>query len=123
MHGGHYAAHNIHQTILRDRVTGYQASFKEFTEFPPVIGLAVGKKAVAYSPDSGTISGEDVMQAYFRGDLGFESKFLYFFAFDLFLQANILGSQFATITCSLVERRTRLSPLWLRSRKHRVTYT
>ncbi|KAK3179724.1 hypothetical protein K4F52_008894 [Lecanicillium sp. MT-2017a] len=77
MHGGHYAAHNIHQTILRDRVTGYQASFKEFTEFPPVIGLAVGKKAVAYSPDSGTISGEDVMQAYFRGDLGFEICYNY----------------------------------------------
>ena len=79
MHGGHYTAHNIHQTMLRDRITGHEASFRELAEFPPVIGLAVGKKAVAYSPDSGTISGEDVMEAYFRNDLGFTSKLFPFY--------------------------------------------
>lgn len=73
MHGGHYAAHNIHQSILESR-TGQKPVFKEFQEFPPVIGLAVGKKAVASSPDGGTVSGEDVMEAYFRDDLGFTSK-------------------------------------------------
>ncbi|OAA79906.1 Pyridine nucleotide-disulfide oxidoreductase, NAD-binding domain protein [Akanthomyces lecanii RCEF 1005] len=73
MHGGHFVAHNIHQTILRDRVTGgHEAKFSELTQFPAVIGLAVGKKAVASSPDSGTVSGEDVMHAYFRDDLGFD---------------------------------------------------
>ncbi|EGX90281.1 pyridine nucleotide-disulfide oxidoreductase AMID-like, putative [Cordyceps militaris CM01] len=73
MHGGHYVAHNIHQTILRDRAPGgHEAKYSELTEFPAVIGLAVGKKAVASSPDSGTVSGEDVMQAYFRNDLGFD---------------------------------------------------
>lgn len=39
-----------------------------------MIGLAVGKKAVAYGPDMGTVSGEDVMEAYFRNDLGFDSE-------------------------------------------------
>ncbi|OAQ95697.1 hypothetical protein LLEC1_01806 [Akanthomyces lecanii] len=73
MHGGHYVAHNIHQTILRDRVAGgYEVKYRELTQFPAVIGLAVGKKAVASSPDSGTVSGKDVMQAYFRDDLGFD---------------------------------------------------
>lgn len=77
MHGGHYVAHNIHQTILRDRVPGgHEAKYSELTQFSAVIGLAVGKKAVASSPDSGTVSGEDVMQAYFRDDLGFDSKFI-----------------------------------------------
>ncbi|KAJ3495516.1 hypothetical protein NLG97_g3340 [Lecanicillium saksenae] len=73
MHGGHYVARNIHQTILRDRVPGgHEIKYSELTEFPAVIGLAVGKKAVASSPDTGTVSGEDVMQAYFRNDLGFD---------------------------------------------------
>lgn len=40
-----------------------------------MIGLAVGKKAVAYGPEVGTVSGEEVMQAYFRDDLGFGSEF------------------------------------------------
>lgn len=73
MHGGHYTAHNIHQNILKDAVS-HEPKFQEFQEVPPMIGLAVGKKAVAYGPDIGTISGEDVMQAYFRDDLGFTSK-------------------------------------------------
>lgn len=41
----------------------------------PMIGLAVGKKAVASGPD-GTVSGEETMQAYFRDDLGFASELL-----------------------------------------------
>ncbi|KAJ2965774.1 hypothetical protein NQ176_g10456 [Zarea fungicola] len=73
MHGGHYVARNIHQNILRDHVPGgHETAYGELHEFPSVIGLAVGKKAVASSPDSGTVSGEDVLQAYFRNDLGFD---------------------------------------------------
>ncbi|KGQ07550.1 Apoptosis-inducing factor A [Beauveria bassiana D1-5] len=73
MHGGHYAAYNIHQTILRDRVPGgHQPKYSEFTEFPVCIGLAVGNTAVASGPESGTVSGPDVMKAYFRDDLGFD---------------------------------------------------
>lgn len=49
--------------------------FKELEFMPAMIGLAVGKKAVAYGPAMGTISGEDVMHSYFRDDLGFTSMF------------------------------------------------
>ncbi|KAM3439071.1 hypothetical protein MY4824_002875 [Beauveria thailandica] len=73
MHGGHYAAYNIHQTILRDRVPGgHQPKYSEFTEFPVCIGLAVGNTAVSSGPESGTVSGPEVMKAYFRDDLGFD---------------------------------------------------
>ncbi|KJZ78838.1 hypothetical protein HIM_01611 [Hirsutella minnesotensis 3608] len=71
MHGGHFVAQNIHKSILMDRI-GLAPSFAEFDAVvPPMMGLAVGKKAVASGPD-GTTFGEDVMQAYFRDDLGFE---------------------------------------------------
>lgn len=74
MHQGHYVAMNIHQQLIEKR-TGQEAAFYELNEVPPMIGLAVGKKAVAYGPSSGTISGEDVAHAYFRDDLGWGSKF------------------------------------------------
>ncbi|KAM0246420.1 hypothetical protein ACHAP5_004734 [Fusarium lateritium] len=69
MHHGHYAALNIHQSILSHRA-GHIPKFKELVVYPPVIGLAVGKKAVAYGPESGTVSGEEVAQSCFRDDLG-----------------------------------------------------
>ncbi|KAF4121629.1 NADPH-dependent 2,4-dienoyl-CoA reductase, sulfur reductase, or a related oxidoreductase, partial [Geosmithia morbida] len=72
MHHGHYMAVNIHQSILASHIPGYEAQFLELQEVPPMIGLAVGKKAVAYGPDVGTVSGEDVMYSYFRDDLGFD---------------------------------------------------
>lgn len=72
MHGGHYAAQNIHKSILKQRLS-QQPSFMELEENPPMIGLAVGKKAVASGPN-GTVSGQDVMESYFRDDLGFASK-------------------------------------------------
>jgi hypothetical protein len=74
MHSGHYAAQNIHKLILKKYV-GQEPEFMEFGEVAPMIGLAVGKKAVASSPE-GTTFGEDVMQAYFKHDLGFTSKFI-----------------------------------------------
>ncbi|CEI62987.1 unnamed protein product [Fusarium venenatum] len=69
MHQGHYVALNIHQNILSQRA-GHVPSYKEIAVYPPVIGLAVGKKAVAFSPDTGTTTGEDVLQSCFRDDLG-----------------------------------------------------
>ncbi|KAF5001436.1 hypothetical protein FGRMN_1032 [Fusarium graminum] len=69
MHHGHYVALNIHQSILSHQA-GHAPEFKELVVYPPVIGLAVGKKAVASSPDNGTVSGEEVAQACFRDDLG-----------------------------------------------------
>ncbi|KAH7158876.1 hypothetical protein DER46DRAFT_610561 [Fusarium sp. MPI-SDFR-AT-0072] len=69
MHHGHYVAQNIHQSILSQRA-GHTPEFKELVVYPPVIGLAIGKKAVASSPDTGTVYGEEVAQSCFRDDLG-----------------------------------------------------
>ncbi|POR31955.1 Thioredoxin reductase [Tolypocladium paradoxum] len=70
MHGGHYVAQNIHKTVLKERV-GQEPSFMELQPaVPAMIGLAIGKTAVASGPD-GTVSGEDVLESYFRDDLGF----------------------------------------------------
>lgn len=74
MHGGHFAAQNIHQSMLQ-KLTGNSPEHKELGVFEPMIGLAIGKKAVASSPE-GTTFGEDVMQSYFRDDLGFTSKLM-----------------------------------------------
>ncbi|PKS12267.1 hypothetical protein jhhlp_001567 [Lomentospora prolificans] len=69
MHMGYYAAVNIHQTMLSRIIPGHEPFQHELEPIPAMIGLAVGKKAVASGPE-GTTSGEDVMQAYFRDDLG-----------------------------------------------------
>ncbi|KAG5944690.1 hypothetical protein E4U53_006830 [Claviceps sorghi] len=69
MHTGHYVAHNIHQLVLQ-RHTGQEPSLMQLDEVAPMIGLAVGTKAVASGPE-GTTSGEHVLQAYFKHDLGF----------------------------------------------------
>ncbi|KAH8881698.1 pyridine nucleotide-disulfide oxidoreductase-like protein [Thozetella sp. PMI_491] len=70
MHQGYYAANNIHQ-IMNQRLFGTAPVFLELAEVPPMIGLAVGKKAVAYWPQEGTTYGVDVMKAFFGDDLGF----------------------------------------------------
>ncbi|GAO14912.1 uncharacterized protein UV8b_05080 [Ustilaginoidea virens] len=69
MHSGHFVAQNIHKLVLKKH-TGQEPKFMEFDLVPPMIGLAIGKKAVASGPE-GTVFGEDVMQAYFQQDLGF----------------------------------------------------
>lgn len=74
MHGGHYIACNIHQSVLKQAVDHHQPKFQELQEIPPMIGLAVGKNAVAYGPDVGVVTGPAVMEAYFRDDLGWASK-------------------------------------------------
>ncbi|KAL7928673.1 hypothetical protein V8C35DRAFT_317471 [Trichoderma chlorosporum] len=69
MHGGHYVAYNIHQSVLQ-KIAQHQPKFQELQEIPPMIGLAVGKNAVAYGPEVGVVTGPQVMEAYFRDDLG-----------------------------------------------------
>jgi hypothetical protein len=76
MHAGHYIAYNIHQTLISQQQSSHSPKFMELVPVPPMIGLAVGKKAVAYGPTEGVSSGEDVMYAFFKHDLGFESKLL-----------------------------------------------
>jgi NADH dehydrogenase FAD-containing subunit len=84
MHMGHYAAYNIHQQILYGDVVASSSSsdcgsgsgkegkakFMSLEQFPNVIGLAVGKKAITYGPADGVKQGEDVEKLMFGGDLG-----------------------------------------------------
>jgi NADH dehydrogenase FAD-containing subunit len=70
MHMGQIAATNIHQ-LMTQKLSGSSPEFMKLNEIPPMIGLAVGKKAVAYWPAGGTTSGEDVMETFFGKDLGF----------------------------------------------------
>ncbi|KAL1836963.1 hypothetical protein VTK73DRAFT_4864 [Phialemonium thermophilum] len=80
MHMGYYAATNIHQRMLLRRQAETEEAVEqsppppllELDEIPPMIGLAVGKKAVAYWPQGGTTSGTDVMESFFGDDLGFK---------------------------------------------------
>lgn len=71
MHMGHFAAYNIHQGMISSQ--GNEVSkpkYMSLNEFPPVIGLAVGKKAISYGPEQGVKMGEDVMALMFGDDLG-----------------------------------------------------
>ncbi|KAK0653389.1 hypothetical protein DIS24_g6132 [Lasiodiplodia hormozganensis] len=70
MHMGQYAAQNIHLQMLRDTTGEEPAAWKELNVFPPMIGLAVAKKAVVYDPDEGTSDGEHLLKSYFGQDLG-----------------------------------------------------
>lgn len=74
MHMGQYAAQNIHLQMLRDTTGEEPAAWKELNVFPPMIGLAVAKKAVVYDPDEGTSDGEHLLKSYFGQDLGHQSK-------------------------------------------------
>lgn len=76
MHMGYFVAHNIHELLLQ-KMNGTEPKFQELDEVPPMIGLAVGKKAVSYGPAQGVMSGEDVMKAFFGNDLGFDSMFFF----------------------------------------------
>jgi hypothetical protein len=91
MHMGYYAANNIHQRMQNktadDDGGSSSSSFLELAEVPPMIGLAVGKKAVSYWPEGGVTAGEEVTKLFFGDDLGFSSKFApfsYLFSFFLF---------------------------------------
>ncbi|KAI1865779.1 hypothetical protein JX265_008102 [Neoarthrinium moseri] len=69
MHEGKYAGLNIHQMMMHE-MEGKDIKFNEIDEIPPMIGLAVGKKAVSYGPE-GMNSGKQVMHSFFEEDLGF----------------------------------------------------
>lgn len=74
---GYLAANNIHMR-MKQAVSGTEPTYLELDEIPPMIGLAVGKKAVAYWPTNGVSSGEDVNKLFFGDDLGFDSEFSLF---------------------------------------------
>ncbi|KAJ5100096.1 FAD-dependent pyridine nucleotide-disulfide oxidoreductase [Penicillium argentinense] len=69
MHMGHYAGHNLYEHMTTATV-GSKPDFKELSPFPNVIGLALGKKAVCWTPDEGTKHGEELMDSLFGKDMG-----------------------------------------------------
>jgi hypothetical protein len=69
---GHYAAMNIHEHMLAE-CTGQKPNYQNLSPFPSVMGLALGKKAVSYTPDEGTREGEDLMKSLFGTDMGHTS--------------------------------------------------
>lgn len=73
MHMGHYAAMNIHQQMLAE-CTGGKAILKTLNPFPAVIGLALGTKAVSYTPDEGTRHGEELLTTLFGDDMANSSE-------------------------------------------------
>lgn len=72
MHHGHYAAYNIHQHMLFTRGIIQTPEYLEVAEHGVNIGLAVGKKAIGYSEDTGIMAGEDTLKYLFGDDLGFK---------------------------------------------------
>lgn len=75
MHMGHYAAMNIHRHMMAE-CTGEKPDFLTLQPFPSVMGLAIGHKAVSYTPSEGTKHGEDLMASLFGKDMGNTSMFL-----------------------------------------------
>ncbi|KAM3446733.1 hypothetical protein MY3296_009402 [Beauveria thailandica] len=74
MRAGHLVAMNIHQLVLQKEI-GHTPVFEELVEIPPMIAMAVGKKAVSSGPE-GTHSGTDVMDKYFGTDLYLSGELL-----------------------------------------------
>lgn len=73
MHMGFLCAENIHKEMLYER-DGVKPDFHWFNEVPPMIALAIGKKAATYSPVMGTKCDEQQMEAFFGSDLGFTGE-------------------------------------------------
>lgn len=71
---GQHAANNIHQRILAQQ-NGGKPTYKELNQFPAVMGLALGHKAVTYSPADGTKDGEELMAQMFGDDMGNSSMY------------------------------------------------
>ncbi|CAI7671165.1 unnamed protein product [Penicillium pancosmium] len=69
MHMGHYAGHNLYEHLMAQSA-GSKPDVKNLNPFPNVIGLAVGKKAVSWTPDEGTKHGEELMTSLFGEDMG-----------------------------------------------------
>lgn len=96
MHHGHYTAMNLHQKMLAELKYSEQPKLNELSrDVPPGIGLAVGKKAVSYSPLTGVQAGEDVADLFFGKDLGFSSTFVFNVCF--LYAARVLGLTLFTL--------------------------
>lgn len=73
MHMGHFAGHNLYEQMMAASVGG-KPDVKKLNAFPNVIGLALGNKAVSWTPDEGTKHGAELMTSLFGEDMGNTSK-------------------------------------------------
>lgn len=80
MHMGHYAAMNVHKHMVAE-CTGQKAVYQNLSPFPSVMGLAIGEKAVSYTPDEGTREGEELQKSLFGSDMGHTSMLSFFSLF------------------------------------------
>lgn len=74
---GTRAAENVFAHVLAER-HGKPVELRAWPEYPAMIGLAVGRKAVVYDPQGGTKCSEEMMKVYFGEDLGFQREFASF---------------------------------------------
>lgn len=74
MRQGHLVAMNIHQSVLQNSI-GHVPEYQELAHIPPMIAMAVGKKAVSSGPN-GTNSGSEVMDKFFGKDLYLKGVYL-----------------------------------------------
>lgn len=74
---GHYAGMNIYEHMLAE-CTGQKPNYQTLSAFPSVMGLAIGKNAVSYTPDEGTREGEELQKNMFGKDMGHTSTFSFY---------------------------------------------
>ncbi|KAF2798625.1 FAD/NAD(P)-binding domain-containing protein [Melanomma pulvis-pyrius CBS 109.77] len=74
---GQVAAQNIYASILNSEDAAHAITKSELSEWPAVIGIAVGKQCLTYDPKSGMKFGADVMKGYFQDDLGWAANLKY----------------------------------------------
>lgn len=85
---GRRAAHNIHQLMVKEMYDS-EPEFLELAQFPPMIGIAVGKQAVAYGPEMGTSCGTELMERMFGDDLGRTSRSTWSFQLRILIFAVV----------------------------------
>lgn len=78
---GTRAAENVFAHVLAER-HGKPVELREWPEYPAMIGLAVGRKAVVYDPQGGTKCSEEMMKVYFGEDLGFQRELCFSLGFS-----------------------------------------
>lgn len=99
MHMGYISAYNIHQHMTLKSLASQPSSpyasrasdsfndiaasevvkpqYKELSEFPPMMGIAIGNSGSSYSPTEGTKTGAEVLKYMFGDDLGFSNCYNY----------------------------------------------
>lgn len=73
MHMGWAAANNLYEAMLKESDPTHEKDVVVLERWPSMIGLAVGKTAIASGP-TGTRDGDETAKVFFEDDLGFGSE-------------------------------------------------